>query len=189
MEVCQLLLSAADRGISLNCVKTILFFLGEASREEAVVVHLANFQVGIGTMAGESRRYIEAARFYFGAENETEAGKAGNQIKLRIRCRLHAAVANSVYLALYHSAPIQSSPPTVFWTLPEIVEVKAQRLAIFIVRNYQIGHRLGLVGGARRRQLLALRFTLGLLGLFFLPCRSFCRLANVVRELPPMNLD
>ena len=88
----------------------------------------------------------EATLVLFGAENKTEAGKAGNRIKLRIGCRLQAAVANSVYLRLYHSGPRNSpDPPTaISQLLAEIVEIKTLRLAFFIMCNYQIRKGLGL---------------------------------------------
>jgi hypothetical protein len=61
----------------------------------------------------------EAARMLFGAENETEAGKAGNRIELQIRCRLRAAVANSVYLGLYHSARLYAARAPKWYYLPK----------------------------------------------------------------------
>ena len=60
----------------------------------------------------------EAALILFGAENETEAGKAGNQIKYRIGCRLQAAAANSVYVRLYHSALAISETHQLRYYLP-----------------------------------------------------------------------
>ncbi len=106
MELCQLLLESSRQGHIFELCQNDFFFLGEASREE-----VRRYQVSEGVLArSRSDRWrasredtTEAALILFGAENETEAGKAGNRIELRIGCRLQAAVANSVYLGLYHS--------------------------------------------------------------------------------------
>ena len=94
-------------------------------------------------MAGESRRYFEAARF-FSAEQSDGSSKDGKPDRVRIRCRLRAAVANSVYLGLYHSAPtyVQGTPAYIPESLSEIVEIKALRLAIFVVCYDQVSNGL-----------------------------------------------
>ena len=82
------------------------------------------------TVAGESRRYFEAAQFLSSLDNQTEAGKTGNRIECGSDVALRAAVANSVYLGLYHSAPIyvQRAPAYIPESLSEIVKIKALRL-------------------------------------------------------------
>ena len=55
-----------------------------------------------------------------------------------IRCRLRARVTNNVYSGLDHSAPIYIQGALAFIPelLSEIVEIKALRLPIFVVRYH-----------------------------------------------------
>ena len=115
-------------------------------------------------MAGESRRYFEAAQFLVSAGQSDGSRKDGKPDRVRIRCRLRAAVANSVYLGLYHSAPtyVQGAPAYIPESLSEIVEIKALRLPILVVRYHQVGN--GLRGdNARFADLFALGFALKLI--------------------------
>ena len=92
MELCQLLLEPSRQGHIFKLCQTICSFLEGRLAKSAYKMRVAKI-------------LLKPLNCLFGAENETEAGKAGNRIKLRIGCRLQAAVANSVYLGLYHSAP------------------------------------------------------------------------------------
>jgi hypothetical protein len=92
---------------------------------------------------------------------------------MRIGCRLRAAVANSVYVGLYHSATAQfaSAPTAISKLLAEIVKIEALRLAVLIMRNYKIRNRLSLSGdGLGVARLLALRLTRGFFSPFLLAC-------------------
>ena len=82
MELRQLLLETSRQGHIGKFCQNDLFFLREASREGAVVV-FRRISCSWRNVAGESRRYFEAARFCLALENQTEAGKTGDRINCR----------------------------------------------------------------------------------------------------------
>lgn len=89
--------SPADRGMSLNCVKRFFLSWRGVSRGGPP---LSGYHTGAlctrwsSPWRASREDTTEATLVLFGAETETEAGKAGNRIEVRIGCRLQAAVAN-----------------------------------------------------------------------------------------------
>jgi hypothetical protein len=97
MELCQLLLEASRQGHIFKLCQSIFTFLGEASREIAYEMLVA-------------KMLLKPLELY-SALNETEAGKAGNQIKVRIGCRYASGRSQKRLYELYHSVSLSRAIP------------------------------------------------------------------------------